>query len=109
MLRRVLLALLLSGAAVSVNNRGATVARGVLRLNVTACGPPNLLPAFKAMSAGGESIEHLSPNLVTQQPEGGTEAGFFDISCPDDIFENALPTGNGRHLPYRLLDQCDFY
>ena len=32
-------------------------------------------------------------------------SGAFDISCPDDIFENPLPEANGRHLPYRLLDQ----
>ena len=77
----------------------STLARGKLQLNVTDCGPANLLPTFRALSSSGESIEHVGPALVPQQ--SGTEVGFFDITCPDDIFENPLPTENARHLPYR--------
>ena len=75
----------------------STLARGKLQLNVTDCGPANLLPTFRALSSSGESIEHVGPALVPQQ--SGTEVGFFDITCPDDIFENPLPTENARHLP----------
>ena len=91
------LALALWPSLLRAGDGESTLARGSLQLNVTDCGPANLLPTFRALSSSGESIEHVGPALVPQQ--SGTEVGFFDITCPDDIFENPLPTENARHLP----------
>ena len=91
------LALALWPSLLRAGDGKSTLARGKLQLNVTDCGPANLLPTFRALSSSGESIEHVGPALVPQQ--SGTEVGFFDITCPDDIFENPLPTENARHLP----------
>jgi hypothetical protein len=96
---------LASGATAAGPPGTSTLTKGSLTLKLTEVGPANLLPPFTALSPGGESIEHLEPSIVKQVPAGGTESGAFDISCPDDIFENPLPEANGRHLPYRLLDQ----
>jgi hypothetical protein len=91
--------------SVAVSRSSSTVSRGTLTLNVTECGPANLLPAFRAICSGGESIDHVSPILQAQPSyPPGTETGFFDISCPEDIFAHPLKEIT-RHLPYRLLDQ----
>jgi hypothetical protein len=81
---------------------------GTLALNVTDCGPPNLLPPFSFMSPPGESLTHLNPgaSAVAQPfvPGSGELSCLFSPACPSDVFENLL-TESQRRLPFLLLDQ----